>query len=244
MGKRRTIQDEKLLRQFLKERNLTRAYNRHVSIINKHKTIKEYDFSTRTGHVIRKKVIIIKSKRGSIFIDHATMKNIAVSRKKPQQAIISSGATKIIDSNIKLSGKVKEFMRDWNIKIKTKRKELLLNNTTTEQSYNKTFNRLRTIETTNIIRKSKSVKKKIGFIVIDATYISADGDKRRIQARSKSHNLTIPSERKIAMEESLYHGSVQVEFSPIDVIINDFWYEYWTDKYISATRVGKGAERL
>jgi len=210
--------EERQLKQFLRERNLSRAYTTYKNISHKRKFTVEHVFSNYEGTSRRDKIIVLREKGVVKVYDFNTMHVIGRRKGSINDAMKSLGIrAKTGDSFTH---------KKWRVLSEVRHEQFQLKNVHVEKSYNKILNRTRTILMTN------ERVNKFGFAVIDATYISADGTKKRVQARSHGgFNLAKKAERHKAVEDALQNGSAVAEFSPAEVIVNDYWFEVWTDKY-------------
>ncbi len=226
MGSKRTV-EAKDLKKFLKERGLTRSFKTFKRIKKKRGLQRELVFSNYDGTVSRKRILIIREKNRTVVRDFATLRPLATSRKKDLKEVWKSISTDGVD---KRAFSVKTKAGKWEVKNTKKVFGIKLSNERKMVSYNKTLNRLRTITMTN------SPGKKFGFAVVDAIYFSADGKKKRVQARS-SGGFDLRREKSKALNDALRNGAAIAEFSPVDVEVVDYWFEVWKDEFISLKRV-------
>jgi len=72
---------------------------------------------------------------------------------------------------------------------------------------------------------------RIGAVNIDAIYTASDGSRKRIKARSSfSYMLQNKKQRELAIIEAIDNGKAIAGFTPMDVELIDFWFEYWEDE--------------
>ena len=210
--------------QFLRERNLTRSFNKWKSIKPKKKRIIEVSYSNYDGTSRRGKVYVFRQNNKTIFRDYNTLNIVGRSKQKIQKAI-QSAFTKTISK--------KAFdVRGWNVTHADKETKIKLKNISKQQSYNSALQRLRTVE-----RRNTTKRKTQGMVVTDLTFISKGGVRKRIQIRSRMAFLNTKQTKDKLIAENIGNGSGLAGFSPIDVIINGIWFEYWSDKREKLKRI-------
>ena len=210
--------------QFLRERNLTRSFNKWKSIKSKKKRIVEVSYSNYDGTSRRGKVYVFRQNNKTIFRDYNTLNIVGRSKQKIQKAI-QAAFTKTISK--------KPFdVRGWNVTHADKETKIKLKNISKQQSYNSALQRLRTVE-----RRNTTKRKTQGMIVTDLTFISKGGVRKRIQIRSRMAFLNTKQTKDKLIAENIGNGSGLAGFSPIDVIINGVWFEYWSDRREKLRRV-------
>ena len=224
MAKRPDVTPQNGVKQFLRERNLTRSFNKCKSIKAKKKRIIEVSYSNYDGTSRRGRVYVFRQNNKTVFRDFNTLNIVGRSKKKLGQAIKAAFTRTRIQKSIEVRG--------WNVTHQNKEPELKLKNVSKQQSYNAALQRLRTVE-----RRNTTKRKTQGMIVTDLTYVSKGGGRKRIQIRSKMAFLNNKNTRDKLIAENISNGSGLAGFSPIDVIINGIWFEYWSDKREKLKRI-------
>ena len=220
------------LRRFLRERGLTRSYSEYRKLprrrVSTEITVDDFERGSR-----RQRLIITREKGYTRIRDFSTLKVIGRSRQPINDVIKSFDKTKKEKRsfNLKVNG------RDWSIRNERKIKAVHLKNESKITSFNKVLGRLTEITMTNDPRKYSTVRghrvKTEGFAVVDAVYVSASGQIARVQSRSKGgFHIGTKRGQDDAVADALHNGSVMVKFSPVDVVVKDFWFEVFKYKYI------------
>jgi len=208
---------EKEIRQFLRERKLTASFNKWQSIKRLKKRVIDVSYSNYDGSVKRGKVYVYRQKNKTVFRDFETLLIVAKSKRKLSESIKAAFTRTETFKPFKVRG--------WDVNYSFKDAKLKLKNVSKTQSYNQALERLRTVERRNTIRRKMQ-----GMIVCDLTYVAGNGKRKRIQIRSK---LTFLGDKKVRdklIGDNISNGSGLAGFSPVDVIINGIWFEYWIDK--------------
>jgi len=199
---------EREYRRFIYERGLAGSFRSYRRLKSRpKKTIVVYQDGTR------RQVYVLKENGKTVFRDRMTMRVLARSKKTIPKAITSVFTKKIVRGEFKHRG--------WNVSKEIKRTEITLNDQI-DRYYLKSG-----IERRH--RVSSRPPRKVGFVLIDATYISASGYKKRIQIRSPLGDLGDKNTRLRLLKEAVSNGSGLAGFSPVDVILNDVRYEWIRD---------------
>lgn len=207
-----------LARKFIKEQGLTTSFSRFRRLKSTRKQKLEiirdkYDNTQKREHIL-----VLKERGRTVFRDFRTYDKLASTKQNSNQAIKSLFGVK--------KGRVGvSSVRGWGVLNETKTSKLKLKNTETRTSYNEQRNLLRKVEMTNVAKR-----KMVGFAVVDVTMIGKSGNKKRVQARSKGNqSLYTRKGKDAAITNAISNASAVAGFSPIDVILHNFWFEYWTD---------------
>lgn len=209
--------NQREIRKFLRERRLTSSFNKWKSIKRVKKRVIEVSYSNYDWTIRRGKVYVFRQKNKTIFRDFSTLLIVGKSRRKIGEAIKAAFTRKT---------ELKPFkVRGWDVGYSFKDSKLKLKNINKTQSYNQALERLRTVERRNTTRRSMQ-----GMVVCDLTYVAGNGSRKRIQIRSKLDFLGNKKTRDRLINENISNGSGLAGFSPVDVIINGIWFEYWIDK--------------
>lgn len=207
---------------FLRERKLGRAFRTYKTLQRRKKTYQEVALSNYDGTRRRTRIILTKENRKTVIRDFNSLKVLLRSRRDISDVMKGLGK-KFKDAAV---FDVKTKKGKWSIKNEFKKGELNLKNDVTVESWNETLGRNRKIHLTN------SPGKKFGFASIDATYYASDGTRKRVQARSHG-GFNLQTQRREAVDDALKNGAAVAEFSPVDVVIHEYWFEVWTDYYPS-----------
>ena len=209
-----TVRDFK---KFLKQRALTRSFNQWNKIKKVKKTVIPVAYSNYDGTSRRSKVYVFRQGNRTVFRDFNTLKVIGSSKR--------SKAAAIKDLNSIKKEKKGFNVRGWSVSYNERNNGLKLKNANVTYSYNQAKQRLRSVTKTNSVKRNK-----VGRVICDLTYISKSGIKVRVQFASPIDDIYKSSVRKNRIEWCISNGSREAGFSPIDVIINAVWYEYWEDR--------------
>jgi len=163
---------------------------------------------------------------------------LATSRKTIPNAIASLRTTKLVKRKLAASSRLRVMNAATDgISIRIRRSGINLKNTKTFESYNAMRQRLRKTILTN-----RAISRNFGGVVIDATWYRGDGQGFRHQIRSGGgFNLANRQERERAIQKAVVNGTAKVGFSPIDVEIHEFWYEYFKDESVEL-RLTRGGD--
>jgi len=203
--------------KFLRQRDLTRSFNKWKKIKSSKKKVIPVVFDNYDGTQRRGKIYVVRQGNRTLFKDFNTLENLGSSRKKVNLALKQ------------LFGKKKEnksfFVKGWNVEYQEKKNSIKLKNKHITYSYNESLNRLRSVTRTN---KSRSNME--GRLTCDLTYVGKTGTKSRIQISSPSAFLNSKAKREKQINWCIIRGTGMAGFSLVDVIINDIWFEYWQDR--------------
>jgi len=217
--------DQKEVKRFLRERNLTRAFKTWKSIRRNRKTVVDVAFPNYDGTDRRGKVYVYRRSGMTFFKDFNTLKTLGKSRKGVKNAIKSLFTR---DAVVKKPMDYKGIKTDFDFKDT----KIHLKNSSLQQSYNVSLQRLRTVERTNKVKK-----KKMGMVVCDILYIGKGKAQNRVQVRSSYGFLSKKSQRDQKIQECIRNGLNLAGFSPIEIQIKGIWFEYWSDKNVSLKKV-------
>lgn len=230
------VKDEQA-RQFLKERKLTRSFTEFKKLKGFKKRNIEVVFNNFDGTSTRKKIIVVRKNDVTQFRDFRTLQILGRSRRTTFKAISSlrqSPAIKRLKLKpFSLSNDGKKKFRDWNIQNNVKRSSINLKHQVKESTFNNTLQRLRTRVTSNNPQSGK-----FGHVVVNVTLIAADGIKKRVEARSFGGvNLSDRKQRDMALNNAINNSAAVAGFTPIEIIINNFWFEYLIERRTKLIRV-------
>jgi len=218
--------NQKEIRQFLRERKLTASFNKWRSIKRLKKRVIDVSYSNYDGTIKRGRVYVYRQKNRTVFRDYETLLIVAKSKRKLSESIKAAFTRTETFKPYKVRG--------WDVGYSFKDVKLKLKNVSKTQSYNQALERLRTVERRNTIRRKMQ-----GMVVCDLTYVASNGSRKRIQIRSKLTFLGNKQTRDKLVNENISNGSGLAEFSPVDVIINGIWFEYWIDKHEKLKKLKK-----
>ena len=214
--------------QFLKERGLYGAYRKYRNIPRARvidTAIRNFD-----GTIARKKVYVYKKGKTTVFRDFFNLEFLGFTRKSINKSIgrlsekvkISkpfASSRQIIKQGDK-KGEVMNFQVSFDMTVNS----LQLKRSNKIRFYNKSLNNLRVVEETNRVKRRMA-----GGVVIRALYIKGNIVKAVTVRSRRVFMLGTKSERDLAFNDALLNGAAEAEFTPDEVIIQDYWFEYRRD---------------
>ena len=241
------IGTEKQFKKFLKERHLTRTFREWERSRVHKKRIITIALPTYAGDLKPTKVYVYRQKNKTVFKDFNTLEVLGYSRRKVNSAInaLFSQRTekegykeKRFENTVNLGTKdnpqyYTHEIGGWNVLYKFKESGIKLQSKRIKYSYNEKLERLRSVTSTNVARKDI-----VRMLVCDITYIGIGGKKAHVVIRSSGFKfLYHKSVRDEMIAANIHNGMKLAGFSPIDVILNGIWYEYWEDKHERLKRI-------
>ena len=206
---------EQDLKQFLKEKGLSREFARFKKIKKLRKTRVPVLFSNYDGTNRASELILTKEKGKTIIRDKDSFTIVGRSSKSVRAVRTELQTRQRQAIDLKSS-------RGWTLKSNIKHSAIPIKNESKYISRNNVIDRNTEVKLTN-----KSPKGKFGFVIVDVTVIGMKNEKKRVQARSSGPSpLWNKIERSKRIDEALINATAVAGFSPSEIIIHDIFFEY------------------
>lgn len=230
--------NDAMMRRFLRERGLAKTFRRFRRYRKTPKRFIEVAQTLEDGSVERRRLVLQKEMGRTVVRDFLTLDRLASSEKtipktveKLRKRVKFSRDVKIDYVKLKtdkITGKItrERVRREYDVKIDMQMSKLKLKIERKKQSYNPQTQVLRTKVITNRPKRTK-----VGSIVVDATIIKGD-QQRRVQSRSRhGFNLSGSEDRERALQDAIDNAPAVADIgTPDAVVVHHFWFEYFFDK--------------
>lgn len=244
-------------KRFLRERGLTTAFTKFQHVRGKKKEILTTLVNRFGVERTESKIYVIKEGKYTVFRDFNTLERLSRSRRNVKDAIKSLFMQPIIkEREIKptlgqrqelTNSKTKSYSGILKYTEAKPKRAITLKFTDRVYSYFAPDKKLRIKTlTTSYMRKPKH-----GMVVVDVEYRKFPNQRHRgIYRSAGGFILNNRSEIDKATLSAIHNGlgSGNVNFSPDNIILHDFWFEYYQDKFgVELTPAGelpRGSRRL
>ena len=240
-------------KEFLRERGLARAYASYKRIKRKPKRVLITQVSRFDAGVVPTKIYVLREHGRTVFRDFQTLKRLAESKRSIPQAIrslFSAPVTTPVKETVLASEKAQFGEKGTLLTEYENRKPkraIVLKYLEKSYTYYPMHEKLRTRTVTNkAFRKSA-----VGMVVVDVTYSKGNQVHRGVYRSAGGFILSSRSQVREAIVSAIHNGLHRggaVNFSPTDIIVHDYWFEYFRDEFNVKLRPTKryprGSSRL
>jgi hypothetical protein len=221
---------------FLKKRELARTYARYENIRKlRGKRVLHTSVNLFGTEIKDYKLYAIREGNYTVFRDYVTLKSLGRSSRNLKDAIKALYTEPVVSkenvipselSRTQFMGKP-SIIKEYTL-VKPKRK-ITLKFTDRIYSYYSPDQRLRTKTVT-----SRGFRKiKAGMVVVDVEYVKGQKRHRGIYNSAGGFSLNSKEQIQRGILSAIHNGlgSGNINFSPDDIIVHNYWFQYYKDKY-------------
>ena len=214
----RNTKDINIINRFLRERGLSRSFKIYSRLADKRKYTAETNLPNYDQTYRRQKVYLVSRKGRTYIYDFNTLKILGSSRLSIRKTYKKINQRYIQEKTYNIGS------------IKTNLKRDIYGFHLKDRIESRSYNPL-TQKTRHSVITNRSIRKKVGFVVVDATFKGGKGVKsiRLIRRSYGGLVLNEKSEVNKGIESAIKNALHDVPFSPEEIIINDYWFEYYFD---------------